>query len=71
MHQLAINTSHVDHCRIGSLETMTPMTEETVKDHCRIGSLEIYLAMAATAQMDHCRIGSLENAMRTQFVEKI
>ena len=33
---------HVDHCRIGSLETLLRIQEIFVIDHCRIGSLEMY-----------------------------
>ena len=32
----------MDHCRIGSLETLADMYRERVRDHCRIGSLETW-----------------------------
>ena len=55
-----IKIIYKDHCRIGSLESMTASNPVKVTDHCRIGSLEIERLLEDALDTDHCRIGSLE-----------
>ena len=51
----------IDHCRIGSLETVRLSRTRYKSDHCRIGSLEKFDKAIALSTLDHCRIGSLES----------